>query len=478
MNPDLQNLLDHPAVKAVSAAAATIDIPCYAVGGCVRDALLHRHSKDIDFVCVGPGSGIAVAKQLRASTRRASTVHIYSGFGTAQVKLQGLELEFVGARRESYSRDSRKPIVEDGTLADDLSRRDFTINALALSVNAQVGEPQLIDLFGGVDDLHRGIIRTPLDPDITYSDDPLRMLRAIRFATQLNFTIEEESLKAIARNADRISIISRERITSELNKIMLSPRPSIGWRLLAETGLLRHFLPELVALQGVETVQGRGHKDNFDHTMLVLDRVAQAEPDKLWLHWAALLHDIAKPATKRWDAQTGWTFKNHDFAGSKMVARIFRNLKMPLGEPMKYTQKIVRLHMRPIALVEDTVTDSAIRRLVTDSEGDLDDLMTLCRADITSRNPEKVKRHLANFENVIEKINDVADRDNLRNFQPPVDGAEIMATFGLSPSPIVGELKSALKEAVLEGIIPNEHDAARRYLLQLGAEKGLTPTGG
>lgn len=474
MDAELQSLLDQQPVKAVAAAAAAIDVPCYAVGGCVRDALLHRPSKDIDFVCVGPGSGIAVAKQLRSSSRRASSVHIYSGFGTAQVKLQGLELEFVGARRESYSRDSRKPIVEDGTLADDLSRRDFTINAMAVSVYDNTGAPRLIDLFGGLDDLQRGIIRTPLDADVTYSDDPLRMLRAIRFATQLGFEIEAESLDAITRNAHRIAIISRERIASELNKIMLAPQPSTGWRLLARTGLLKLILPELSALQGVETVHGRGHKDNFEHTMLVLDRVAQAEPEKLWLHWAALLHDIAKPVTKRWDDQAGWTFKNHDFAGSKMVARIFRNLKMPLGEPMKYVQKIVRLHMRPIALVEETVTDSAIRRLVTDSEGDLDDLMTLCRADITSRNPEKVKRHLANFENVIEKINDVADRDHLRNFQPPIDGAEIMATFSLSPSPIVGELKSALKEAVLEGIIPNEYKAAKAYLLELGKEKGLT----
>lgn len=475
MSTHLLHLLHHPAVTAVSRAASDIGVPCYAVGGCVRDALLCRHCKDIDFVCVGPGSGIAVAKRLKASTRRASSVHIYTGFGTAQVKLSGLELEFVGARRESYSRDSRKPIVEDGSLADDLSRRDFTINALALDICNSTDEPQVIDLFGGIDDLAHGIIRTPLDPDITYSDDPLRMLRAIRFATQLRFTIEPESLQAITRNAARISIISRERIISELNKIMMAQAPSVGWKLLARTGLLTHFMPELMALQGVDTVHGRGHKDNFEHTMLVLDRVAQAAPDNLWLRWAALLHDIAKPVTKQWDEQAGWTFKNHDFVGSKMVARIFRNLKMPLGEPLKYVQKIVRLHMRPIVLVEDTVTDSAIRRLVTDSEGDLDDLMTLCRADITSRNAEKVKRHLSNFENVIAKINDVADRDHLRNFQPPVDGAEIMATFNLQPSPVVGELKSALKEAVLEGIIPNEHDAARQYLLELGTRMGLAP---
>lgn len=475
MHDELRSILEHPAVVSVSKAARETGVPCYAVGGCVRDALLHRHCKDIDFVCVGPGSGIAVAKRLKATARKASQVHIYSGFGTAQVKLEGLELEFVGARRESYSRESRKPVVEDGTLTDDLSRRDFTINALAVDINASEGDGALIDLFGGLEDLRNGVIRTPLDPDITYSDDPLRMLRAIRFATQLRFNIEAESLQAITRNAGRISIISRERIISELNKIMLAPEPSTGWRLLASTGLLAEFLPEVAALQGVETVHGRRHKDNFDHTMQVLDRVCVAEPDNLWLHWAALLHDIAKPVTKRWDEQAGWTFKNHDFVGSKMVARIFRNLKLPLGEPMKYVQKIVKLHMRPIALVEDIVTDSAIRRLVTDSEGDLDDLMTLCRADITSRNAEKVKRHLANFENVIEKINDVADRDHLRNFQPPVDGAEIMATFGLPPSPAVGELKSALKEAVLEGIIPNEHDAARQYMLKLGADMGLTP---
>lgn len=457
----------------VAEAADSLGIDCYVVGGYVRDLFLGRHSKDIDFVCVGPGSGIAVAEATAGRLGKGARVNVFRTYGTAQVTRGGMELEFVAARRESYKHDSRNPIVDSGTLDDDISRRDFTINAMAVSVNSATFG-RLVDRFGGIADLDARIIRTPLDPDITFSDDPLRMMRAVRFATQLEFDIFPETLNAITRNASRIEIITAERITTELNKIMASRYPSVGWRLLARTGLLRHILPELDAMQGVEVVHGRGHKDNFDHTMLVLDRVAGAS-DNIWLRWAALLHDIAKPVTKRWIEGTGWTFHNHNFIGAKMVKNIFRRLKQPLGEPMKYTQKIVELHMRPIALVEDTVTDSAVRRLITDAGPDLDDLMTLCRADITSRNPEKVKTHLRNFDAVVQKMEDVAERDHLREFQPPIDGAEIMATFNLPPSRPVGEIKMAIKDAVLDGIIPNEHDAARAYMLQIAAEMGIMP---
>ena len=465
--------IDRATLKAVGAAADSLGVPCYAVGGYVRDLFLQRPSKDIDFVCVGQGNGIAVAQALSNNARRGSRVNIFRTYGTAQLRYRGLELEFVGARRESYHRESRNPVVEEGTLDDDISRRDFTINAMALCVNAnEFG--RLVDLFDGVGDLYRRIIRTPLDPDITFSDDPLRMMRAIRFATQLAFDIDPSTLEAITRNAPRIDIITRERISTELMKIMQSDRPSVGWRLLSQTGLLKQILPQLEAMKGVETIHGRGHKDNFEHTMLVLDRVAE-KSDNVWLRWAALLHDIAKPVTKRWDDENGWTFRNHNFIGGKMVPRIFRNLKMPLGEPMKYVKKIVELHMRPIALVEDSVTDSAIRRLIVDAGDDIDDLMTLCQADITSRNPEKVKMHLRNFDNVLAKMDDVNARDHLRLFQPPVTGEEIMATFGLPPSQPVGVIKSAIKDAVIEGVIPNEHDAAREYMLKIGREMGLAP---
>lgn len=465
--------IDRATLKAVGAAADSLGVPCYAVGGYVRDLFLQRPSKDIDFVCVGQGSGIAVAQALSNNASRGSRVNIFRTYGTAQLRYRGLELEFVGARRESYYRESRNPVVEEGTLDDDISRRDFTINAMALCVNAnEFG--RLVDLFDGVGDLYRRIIRTPLDPDITFSDDPLRMMRAIRFATQLAFDIDPSTLEAITRNAPRIDIITRERISTELMKIMQSDRPSVGWRLLSQTGLLKQILPQLEAMKGVETIHGRGHKDNFEHTMLVLDRVAE-KSDNVWLRWAALLHDIAKPVTKRWDDENGWTFRNHNFIGGKMVPRIFRDLKMPLGEPMKYVKKIVELHMRPIALVEDSVTDSAIRRLIVDAGDDIDDLMTLCQADITSRNPEKVRMHLRNFDNVLAKMDDVNARDHLRLFQPPVTGEEIMATFGLPPSQPVGVIKSAVKDAVIEGVIPNEHDAAREYMLKIGREMGLAP---
>lgn len=473
MNDDFLQRIDRNIFAAVGLAADTLGLPCYAVGGYVRDLFLDRPSKDIDFVGVGQGSGIAIAEQLARTTGRGAKVNVFRTYGTAQLRFRGHELEFVGARKESYHRDSRNPVVEEGTLDDDISRRDFTINAMAICVNAdRFGE--LVDRFGGVGDLDRKIIRTPLDPDITFSDDPLRMMRAIRFATQLDFEIYPETLDAITRNADRIGIITRERICTELNKIMQSPQPSVGWRLLSVTGLLKHILPQLEAMKGVETVRGRGHKDNFEHTMLVLDRVAE-KSDNVWLRWAALLHDIAKPVTKRWDDQAGWTFRNHNFIGGKMVPGIFRDLKMPLGEPMKYVKKIVELHMRPIALVEDSVTDSAIRRLIVDAGEDIDDLMTLCKADITSRNPEKVKLHLRNFETVVAKMEDVNARDHLRLFQPPVTGEEIMATFGLAPSAPVGIIKAAIKDAVIEGVIPNEHEAARQYMLKVGREMNLKP---
>ncbi len=459
--------------EAVGRAADSLGLPCYAVGGYVRDLFLGRPSKDIDFVSVGQDSGIAVARELSRQLGRGAKVNVFRTYGTAQLRYQNLDLEFVGARKESYRHNSRNPIVEEGTLTDDISRRDFTINAMALQVNAE-GFGTLIDLFNGVDDLRQGIIRTPLDPDITFSDDPLRMMRAIRFATQLDFTIAPVTLDAITRNASRIDIITRERITTELMKIMQSARPSIGWRLLARTGLLKHIFPELDAMRGVETVKGRGHKDNFDHTMLVMDRVA-AKSDNVWLRWGALLHDIAKPVTKRWDNQIGWTFHNHNFIGARMVPKIFKQMRLPLGEPMRYVQKMVELHMRPIALVEETVTDSAVRRLIVDAADDIDDLMTLCRADITSRNAEKVKQHLKNFEDVLAKMDDVNQRDHLRLFQPPVTGEEIMSTFGLPPSRPVGEIKAAIKEAVIEGVIANDHDAARDFMLSIAAKMGLTP---
>ncbi|MDE5688865.1 MAG: CCA tRNA nucleotidyltransferase [Paramuribaculum sp.] len=467
------NAIDIPEIRLVGAAADRIGRDCYAVGGYVRDIFLHRHSKDIDFVTIG--SGIEVAEAVARTLGKGTHLSVFRNFGTAQVKRGDLELEFVGARKESYSHDSRKPIVEDGTLEEDLSRRDFTINALAVSVNADTfGE--LIDMFDGLEDMAMKIIRTPLDPDVTFSDDPLRMMRAIRFATQLEFNIHPDTFAAIKRNAERISIISRERVADELMKIMASPVPSIGWKLLADCGLLRLIFPELAAMRGVETINGRGHKDNFFHTLAVLDKVAAKSAD-VWLRWSALLHDIAKPVTKRWDDSIGWTFHNHNFVGSKMVPRIFRALKLPLNEKMKYVAKMVELHMRPIALVEDEVTDSAVRRLIHDAGDDINDLMTLCEADITSKNAEKVKRHLENFAHVREKMTELEARDHIRNFQPPVDGAEIMAMFGLAPSREVGVLKAAVKDAILDGIIPNERQAALAFVIDRAAEMGLHPVG-
>ena len=463
--------IDTPLFHSVGSIADSMNRQCYVVGGYVRDLFLCRHSKDIDFVTVG--SGIEVAEAVARHLGRGARCNVFKNFGTAQVKFRDTELEFVGARRESYSHDSRKPVVEDGTLDDDLSRRDFTINAMAMSVNRDnFGE--LIDPYDGVGDLDRQLIRTPLDPDITFSDDPLRMMRAIRFATQLGFTIYDETFEAISRNASRIKIISHERIADELMKIMSSPVPSIGWTLLMNCGLLSYILPELEAMKGVETVNGRGHKDNFYHTLTVLDNVAR-KSDNVWLRWGALLHDIAKPVTKRWDGKSGWTFHNHNFIGAKMVPRIFRNLRLPLNEKMKYVQKLVELHMRPIALVEDEVTDSAVRRLLFDAGDDIDELMTLCEADITSKNQVKVRQFLDNFALVRRKMVELEEKDRIRNFQPPVSGEEIMAIYGLSPSREVGQIKESIKNAILDGVIPNERDAALEYMHQVAAKMNLHP---
>ena len=415
---NIASKIDRKIFRHVGSVADGLNRECYVVGGYVRDLFLDRHSKDIDFVTVG--NGIEVAEAVTASLGRGARLAVYKNFGTASIHSRGEEIEFVGARKESYRRDSRKPIVEDGTLDDDLSRRDLTINAMAIAVNNdRFG--QLIDKFNGLEDLEAGLIRTPLDPDVTFSDDPLRMMRAIRFATQLQFTIVPETLASIRHNAHRLEIISRERVYDELTKIMNSSRPSIGWRLLSETGLLRLILPELEAMKGVQVMNGRGHKDNFDHTLKVVDNVAEVS-DNLWLRWAALFHDIAKPVTKRWEEPQGWTFHNHNYVGSKMLPKIFRRMKMPMDDKLKYVQKLVELHMRPIALVEDYVTDSAVRRLLVDAGDDIEDLMTLCRADITSKNKDKVARHLENFDHVKEKMVELEQRDNLRKWQPPVDG--------------------------------------------------------
>lgn len=471
MNMNLSQHIDSAVFHDVGAVADNMGMPCYVVGGYVRDIFLCRHSKDVDFVTVG--SGIDLATAVSARLGKDAHLSVFRNFGTAQVKTHRVELEFVGARRESYSHDSRKPVVENGTLDDDLSRRDFTINAMAVCVNeADFG--QLIDPFNGIGDLDNQIIRTPLDPDITFSDDPLRMMRAVRFATQLGFTIFSDTFQAIVRNAARIEIISRERIADELNKIMASPLPSIGWSLLHNCGLLKFILPELDAMRGVQTVGGRGHKDNFLHTLTVLDNVAR-QSDNVWLRWAALLHDIAKPVTKRYDPRQGWTFHNHNFIGAKMVPRLFRSLRLPLNEKMKYVQKLVELHMRPIALVEDEVTDSAVRRLLFDAGNDIDDLMMLCRADITSRNQEKVRRHMANFELVRTKMKELEEKDRIRCFQPPVSGEDIMHIFNLSPCREVGQIKEAIKNAILDGIIPNQRDRALDFMYETAALMNLSP---
>ena len=490
--------IENPVLHLIGEEADRLGLECYVIGGWVRDLFLHRPSDDIDVVVVNPntdrdtqrsGVGILLAEAVAKRLGKGAHLAVFKTYGTAQVKKRGMELEFVGARRESYQHDSRNPIVEDGTLEEDQNRRDFTINAMAICLN-QDRYGELLDPFDGIGDLERCIIRTPLDPDITFSDDPLRMMRAIRFATQLGFNLDGETFDAIARNKERIHIITKERIAEELNKIMLSRKPSEGWLLLDKTGLLPLIFPELAALKGIEVKEGRGHKDVFLHTLKVLDNVAELQntdrsadrtqtatltdrDTKLWLRWAALLHDIGKPRSKAWDPQAGWTFRNHNYLGAKMVPKIFAKMKLPLNEKMEYVKKMVDLHMRPINLIEDTVTDSALRRLLLEAGNDIEDLMMLCDADITSRNEEKKARFHRNYQLVRQKMVELEERDRIRNFQPPVKGDEIMEILHLEPCSIVGELKSAIKDAILDGIIPNEYEPAKAYLLELARERGL-----
>ena len=466
---ELAQILDKDIFHLIGEAADELRLDCYVVGGYVRDIFLERPSNDIDVVVVG--SGIKVADALRRKLGRKAHISVFKNFGTAQVKYKDLEVEFVGARRESYSHDSRKPIVEDGTLEDDQNRRDFTINAMAIQLNkAHFGE--LVDPFGGIEDLEDGIIRTPLDPDITFSDDPLRMMRCVRFATQLKFFIEDETFEALTRNADRLKIISGERICDELNKIMKSAQPSRGFVDLQRSGLLNLILPELAALDIVETKNGRAHKNNFYHTLKVLDNVAK-KSDNLWLRWAALLHDIGKTRSKRWDPALGWTFHNHNFLGAKMVPEIFRRLKEPMDMKMKYVQKLVDLHMRPIVIADEVVTDSAVRRLLNDAGDDIDDLMTLCEADITSKNQVRKRQFLENFRMVREKIADLKERDYKRLLQPVIDGNEIMEMFHLKPCREVGALKQCLKDAVLDNKVENEREPLMQLLMKKAEEMGL-----
>ncbi len=460
--------------RVIGHEADRMGVEAYAVGGVVRDYFLQRPCTDIDVVCIGHSEGgeVHIGIELAHAVSDVvggSKVSVFKTFGTASFLYNDLQLEFVGARRESYSHDSRKPVVENGTLEDDQRRRDFTVNALAVCLNEdRFGE--LMDPFGGIRDLNEGILRTPLDPDITFSDDPLRMMRAVRFAAQLGFRIADETFVAIVRNAERIKIVSAERITTELNKIMLSPVPSVGLKLMQKSGLMALILPEISVLQGVETVDGRGHKDIFYHTMQVLDNVSPA----LWLRWAALLHDIGKPGVKRYDAKQGWTFHGHEARGAHMVKRIFKRLRLPLGAEERYVEKLVMLHMRPIVLSEEEVTDSAVRRLLFEAGDDIDDLMRLCNADITSKNPEKVRKHKANFELVKRKLVELEERDRIRNFQPPVSGDDIMTTFGIGPCREIGIIKDAIKEAILDGQIPNDRDVAWQMMLRLGNELGLS----
>lgn len=468
---DLIKILDKKIFHLISDVADELGMECYVIGGYVRDLFLERPSKDIDVVTVG--SGIKLARALAERLGKGAHLSVFANFGTAQVKYKGLEVEFVGARKESYTHDSRKPVVENGTLEDDQNRRDFTINALAVCLNKQrFGE--LVDPFEGLYDMEDRLIRTPLDPDITFSDDPLRMMRCVRFATQLNFYIEEETFDALERNKERIAIISKERIADELNKIMLTSTPSKGFVELSRCGLLPLIFPELAAMEGVTKMNGRAHKDNFYHTLEVLDNICQ-KTDNLWLRWAALLHDIGKPRTKRYDPQIGWTFHNHNFIGAKMIPDIFRKMKLPMNEKMKYVQKLVELHMRPIVIADEEVTDSAVRRLLFEAGDDIEDLMMLCEADITSKNAVRKQKFLDNFKLVREKLVDLEERDRIRNFQPPVTGEEIMAVFGLQPCREVGSLKSAIKDAILDGVVPNEHDAAYEFMLKRAEKMGLEP---
>ena len=458
--------------KKVGSCADQLGLDTYVVGGYVRDLILKRESKDIDFVCVG--SGIELAQKVADSFDFHVPISIFKTYGTAMIKVNDFEVEFVGARKESYRMDSRKPVVEDGTLKEDQDRRDFTINAMAISVNAE-DYGALIDPFNGLKDIKRKIIRTPTDPNITFSDDPLRMMRAIRFATQLKFDIEPNTFDGLVENAERLQIISGERIIDELNKIIIADTPSYGFKLLFVSRLLHQFFPEMVELQGVDSVGDKSHKDNFYHTLQVLDNVSIMS-DNLWLRWAAIMHDIAKPATKRFNEKVGWTFHGHEDKGARMTPGIFRRLKLPMDDRMKFVQKLVRLHLRPIALVNDKVTDAAIRRLLYEAGNDIDDLMMLCRADITSKNNNKVKRFLSNFDKVEQKIQDVEGKDHVRNFQPPISGEEIMQIFDLKPSKIVGELKEEIKEAILEGEIQNNKEEAFQLMFKLASKKGLKPS--
>ena len=471
MSYSLGEYLDQHVIRIIAEVAGEAGMETYIIGGFVRDIFLNRPSKDIDIVTVG--SGIDLARQVASKLGPSVTVNFFKNFGTAMLKYQQMEIEFVGARKESYLRESRKPIVEDGTLEDDQKRRDFTINALAISLNRNdYGE--VTDPFGGLEDLRNKIIRTPLDPGITFSDDPLRMMRAIRFSTQLGFDIEDKTLLSITENRKRIEIVSRERIVDELNKIILAEKPSQGFILLEETGLLELIFPELHNLKGVDTVRGIAHKDNFYHTLKVLDRLA-SRSDNLWLRWAALLHDIAKPATKKFIEGQGWTFHGHNFIGANMIPRIFKRLKLPLNDKMKFVQKMVDLHMRPIVLSDEVVTDSAVRRLLFDAGDDIDDLMTLCEADITSKIEEKVKRHMKNFMLVRQKLVEIEEKDAIRNFQPPVSGELIMETFGIKPGKEVGLIKEAIKNAILDGEITNNYDEAYQLMISKAGELGLKP---
>lgn len=466
---NLRQDIDNEIFHLIGDVADELGREAYVVGGYVRDIFLKRCSTDIDFVTIG--SGIELAQKVSERLGKKSHLSVFATYGTAQVKWKNLELEFVGARRESYSRDSRNPIVEDGTLDDDQKRRDFTINAMAICVNSsRFGE--LVDPFNGIVDLHKKIIQTPLDPDVTFSDDPLRMMRAIRFATQLEFEILDETFNAIVRNRDRIKIITKERINDELSKIIRSRKPSIGFDLLEKSGLLELIFPELHELKGVDTMEGRGHKDNFYHTLQVLDNISETT-DNEWLRWAALLHDVAKPATKRFDPKLGWTFHNHNYIGEKMIPRIFRKMKLPSNEKMKYVAKLVGMHMRPQSIGEEGVTDSAVRRMMFDAGDDVDDLMLLAEADVTSKNPNKVRRVLENFKLVRQRMVELEEKDRIRNFQPPIDGLEIMRVFGIEPCNTIGQLKDRIKDAILDGVILNEHDAAFDFMMSIAHEYGL-----